>query len=144
MAQSFGSNEDDEISGINVTPLVDVVLVLLIIFMITAPVIYQSAIKVQLPRAMSGERTNRTPLTFTLSKEGSLSWGKETITWETLKTRLDKLEDAAKAETVVISADQGTPHGTVIRLMDSLQQAGLNRFALNVDPAGQGSNAKVR
>jgi biopolymer transport protein ExbD len=54
MAGGFQA-DDDVISGINITPLVDVVLVLLIIFMITAPVIYQSAIKVKLPQAKSGE-----------------------------------------------------------------------------------------
>lgn len=141
MAQSFGSGgDDDEISGINVTPLVDVILVLLIIFMITAPVIYQSAIRVQLPSAASGEKTNRGALSFTLSKEGTLSWDKETISWETLKTRLDKLSEQGKADTATISADQATPHGTVVRLMDTLQQAGLSRFALNVDAVAKKSD----
>jgi biopolymer transport protein ExbD len=57
MAGAFDSGDDELIAGINVTPLVDVVLVLLVIFLITAPVIYQSAIKVQLPKASSGEHS---------------------------------------------------------------------------------------
>ena len=131
-----GFQSDDEVfSGINVTPLVDVVLVLLIIFMITAPVLYQSAIKVQLPKASSGE-SSQSPkaLRFTLTREGALAWDDKPIQIDELKARLAK--EAAGRDTtqpVLISADQGTAHGKVIELMDVLRQAGLTRFALNVD-----------
>jgi biopolymer transport protein ExbD len=121
------------ISGINVTPLVDVVLVLLIIFMITAPILYQSAIKVQLPRAKSGEDIKRSPLNFTMAKDGRLSMDKEVISWEELGKKLAALGAQASEETAIISADESTPHGQVIRLMDTLRQAGLTRFALNVE-----------
>src|SRR6185295_15392543 len=130
---SFESSDDDLIAGINVTPLVDVVLVLLIIFMITAPVLYQSAIKVQLPKARTGEETQKSPLSFTVTKTGSVAWGKETLDWKTLNERLTALGDRAAQETAIISADEATPHGAVIKLMDSLRQAGLTRFALNVE-----------
>ena len=132
MAGSFGSDED-LISGINVTPLVDVVLVLLIIFLITAPVIYQSAIKVQLPKAKTGEETKKSPLDFTVTKEGELLFGKEKIDWASLGAKLASLGPNLSQETAIISADQATPHGTVIRLMDVLRQSGLTRFALNVE-----------
>jgi biopolymer transport protein ExbD len=133
MAGSFGSTDDDFISGINVTPLVDVVLVLLIIFMITAPVIYQSAIKVQLPKAKSGEQAQKSPMSFTLTKDGALAWDKEVMDWQTLQQRLTTLGNRAADETAIISADTATPHGVVIRLMDALRQAGLTHFALNVE-----------
>lgn len=133
MAGSFDSDNDDLISGINVTPLVDVVLVLLIVFMITAPVIYQSAIKVQLPKATTGEQTARSPLDFTLTKEGNVIWGKEALDWPTLQRKLASLGPQAAEQTAMISADEVTPHGSVIRLMDSLRQVGLTRFALNVE-----------
>ena len=133
MAGSFGSSDDDLISGINITPLVDVVLVLLIMFMITAPAIYQSAIKVQLPQARTGEEAPKGPLNFSISKEGELAWDKDKITWEALGTRLSAMGAKAAQETAVISADQATPHGTVIKLMDTLRQAGLTHFALNVE-----------
>jgi len=134
MAGSFGSPSDDEIiSGINITPLVDVVLVLLIIFLITAPVLYQSSIQVQLPKAKSGDKSQKSPLNFTLSKEGTLHWDSQVIDWDTLTQRLKTHEGHLSEETAMISADQATPHGTVIRLMDVLRQAGLTRFALNVD-----------
>ncbi|MBC7690561.1 MAG: biopolymer transporter ExbD [Methylotenera sp.] len=133
MAGTFGGGDDEVISGINVTPLVDVVLVLLVIFLMTAPVIYQSAIKVQLPKAKSGEQAEKSPLNFTLTKEGDLMWDKEKISWETLAQRLKAMGTQTPEQTAVISADQTTQHGTVIRLMDALRQAGLTRFALNVE-----------
>ncbi|MCM2276694.1 MAG: biopolymer transporter ExbD [Oligoflexia bacterium] len=136
MAGSTSLDDDEVISGINVTPLVDIVLVLLIIFMITAPAIYQSAIKVQLPKARTGEEAKTTPLTFTINKEGELLWGKDRLDWQALPARLAALGPAASEQTAIISADQATSHGTVIRLMDSLRQAGLNRFALNVEAPG--------
>jgi biopolymer transport protein ExbD len=133
MAGGFSTSDDDLISGINVTPLVDVVLVLLIIFMITAPAIYQSAIKVQLPTAKSGEESKKSPLSFSISKEGDLAWDKDKITWDELPKRLAALGPKLAEETAIISADTATSHGTVIRLMDALRQVGLTRFALNVE-----------
>lgn len=130
---AFGSSDDELISGINVTPLVDVVLVLLVMFLITAPVLYQSAIKVQLPKAKSGEQAEKSPINFTVSKDGELSWDQQKLTWEDFTKRLAQLGPQAAEQTALISADQATPHGTVIKLMDALRQAGLSRFALNVE-----------
>lgn len=132
MAGGFQS-DDDVISAINVTPLVDVVLVLLIIFLITAPVLYQSAIKVKLPSAKTGEQAEKSPLEFTISKEGELSIGKDKLDWSQLGAKLQSMGASAADQTAIISADEATPHGIVIRLMDGLRQAGITRFALNVE-----------
>jgi biopolymer transport protein TolR len=132
------SSEEETISGINVTPLVDVVLVLLIIFLVTAPVIYQSAIKVELPKAMTGEVSQKNvPLNFTISKDGTLHWGKDQLTWEELGRRLAALGSGVAMQTAVISADEAVPHGVVIRLMDVLRQAGLVHFAMAVETPPQ-------
>jgi len=134
MAASVNSNDDDEpISAINVTPLVDVVLVLLIIFLITAPVIYQSAIKVQLPKATTGEQAEKSALQFTVTREGEVLWDKEKLDWAALSTKLSALGKVPEDQTAVINADSATSHGNVIRLMDLLRQAGINRFAMNVE-----------
>jgi biopolymer transport protein ExbD len=132
MAGFAGGDDDELVSGINVTPLVDVVLVLLVIFMMTAPVIYQSTIKVQLPKAKSGEQAEKSPLQFQLTREGDLLWDKDKITWEALDQKLATLGQLTE-QTALISADENTSHGIVIRLMDSLRKAGLTKFALNVD-----------
>jgi len=127
------SSDDDLISQINVTPLVDVVLVLLIVFMITAPVIYQSAIKVNLPSASTGQQgKSQSPLTFTLSETGELFWGKEQLDWSGLDRKLASLKDLDKEESAVINADEKTGHGMVIRLLDTLRKHGLTRIALTV------------
>lgn len=134
MAGTFGGSDEDSISGINVTPLVDVVLVLLVIFLMTAPVLYQSAIKVQLPKARTGEdAATKSPLNFTVNAEGKVFWNAEELSWDKLNERLAAMGAKTADETAIISADQATPHGIVIKLMDALRSAGLVRFALNVE-----------
>jgi biopolymer transport protein ExbD len=132
MAGPFTSSDDEVISGINVTPLVDVVLVLLVIFMVTAPVIYQSTIQVQLPKAQTGEPTESEPIHFTLTKDGTLHWDRQVIQWSELEQRLKALGPGASRQSAVITADEETHHGTVIRLMDSLRQAGISRLGVSV------------
>lgn len=143
MASSFGSQDDELVSQINITPLVDVVLVLLVIFLMTAPALYQSAIKVQLPKAQSGDSAGATdnPYRFTLGKDGKLLWGKRELTLADLKVSLTKTAPEVLAQaTALISADQATPHGIVIGLMDTLRNAGLTRFGMSVE-SGTASNA---
>jgi len=135
MAGKSSLNDDDYISDINVTPLVDVVLVLLVIFLITAPTIYQSAIKVKLPKASTAEGMDqKNRLRFTLSASGEIRWNEDRLDWVGLEARL-KDNDATidKNQNVVINADQDTPHGTVIKLMDILRNYGLTHFALSVE-----------
>ena len=134
----MSSDNDDIVSSINITPLVDVVLVLLVIFMVTAPAMYQqhnqSGLKVQIPKAQSGEAMEQpTAINLTLTKEGSLSLDNQTISLEALPQALQKYGDPIIEKTAVISADEQTPHGMVIRLMDTLKQAGLTKFAMTVD-----------
>ncbi len=143
MASSFGSQDEELVSQINVTPLVDVVLVLLVIFLMTAPALYQSAIKIQLPKANSGDATGgqENPYQFTLSKEGTLHWGKKETTLSELKKSLSQKPPEQLAEaTALINADQATPHGIVIGLMDTLRSAGLSRFGMSVE----GGASKIR
>ncbi len=134
MATNLGSSDDNSmISGINVTPMVDIVLVLLVIFMITAPVIYQSAIKVQLPKAASGGNSKKSSFQFTITKSGEIFWNGKMKNWAQLESELTNIPDSQKLESVSISADEKSYHGQVIHLMDVLQKAGLKRFALNVE-----------
>lgn len=134
MAGQANASDDEAISAINVTPLVDVVLVLLIIFLVTAPVIYQSAIKVQLPKAQTGETAQKNPpLNFTISKDGVVYWDKDTVSWEEIGRRLAAMGSQTATQTAIITADEAVRHGTVIRLMDLLRQSGLDHFALSVE-----------
>lgn len=129
-----GSNDsDDLVAEINVTPLVDVILVLLIIFMITAPIIYQSAIKVQLPKAQTGEAIENTVLRFTIQKDGTLLLDEKAVTLNDVAQKIKSLGDRISDQQASVSADRDTSHGKVIELMDVLRQNGLTRFSLTVE-----------
>ena len=128
------------IAEINVTPLVDVVLVLLVIFMLAAPVLFRNSIKVKLPDAAHGEKGQESPLTFSIDREGTLFFDQRVVAWDKIAEAVGKhASDPAvrNEQMVVISADQDSKHGSVIRLMDTLKGLGLSRFSLNVNKKGQ-------
>lgn len=136
MGESSGGN-DDEITDINVTPLVDVMLVLLIIFMVTASYIVNQGIDVNLPKAETADDTRSTNLSFVLDQESNLFLDGEAVTFEGLSEQIKK----AKAESdqgslqALISADKATPHGSVVRLIDAIRKNGITDFAINVEAA---------
>lgn len=137
---SSGTGGDDNpIADINITPLVDIVLVLLIIFMITAPMLYQSSIDVNLPKADSGQQSEKTTLTFIIKKDGEVSWDKEKVKWEDIPGKLKALGPGIKQRTAVITADSAVTHGTVIKLMDMLRTSGLTKVGITVEGSGHGT-----
>ena len=128
-----GDDDDDLISGINVTPLVDVVLVLLIIFMVTATYIVRASIEVELPRAAQGGEVVGTVLSVIVTKENELYLDGVRLPEDAL-VRRTKEAVARDAETrVVISADKGALHGSVVRVIDLVKGAGAKRFAIHVE-----------
>jgi len=140
---SNGFNGDDDggaamIVGINVTPLVDITLVLLIIFMVTASYIVSPAIKVDLPKAASGSEQAKTTLALTLSKDGALYLNGErsndAVVIQYIKGELPKNPDLQ----AIIAADGGVAHRDVIHVIDLVKRTGVHRFALNVDPNAPG------
>ena len=129
------SFDDDEIiSEINVTPLVDIMLVLLIIFMLTANIINSQAIKVDLPKAATGESSEPTTIALTLKLDGTLFINGEAILFENLSTIIAPLLKKDPKTQAIIAADKKVSHGQVIKLIDSIRILGLYRFALNIDP----------
>jgi biopolymer transport protein ExbD len=134
---SFGSGGDDDnqmIVGINVTPLVDITLVLLIIFMVTASYIVSPAIKVDLPKAASGTDQTKTTLAVTISKDGAVYLNGERSSdariVDYIHGELPKNPDLQ----AIIAADKVVSHGDVIHVIDLVKRSGVHRFALNVDP----------
>ena len=136
MAGGASSGADDEvITDINVTPLVDIMLVLLIIFMLTANLIDNPSIEVDLPQASTGEATEPTTLGLVLNTAGEIYLNGELTTEEALKTYLaDTAKRDPKAQ-AIIAADKDVSHGQVIHLIDVVRQMGVFRFALNIDPS---------
>ncbi len=135
MAGTGGSGDDDDlISEINVTPLVDVILVLLIIFMVTATYIVRASIEVDLPRAAHGGEATGTILSVIVTKDGDLYLDGVKRSEEELvaKTREAVARDGEAAR-AIISADRSALHGSVVRAIDLVRGAGVTKFAIHVE-----------
>lgn len=120
------------VSGINVTPLVDVCLVLLIILMVSSTYIVAQSLKIQLPKSHSSDGQAEKPSTVTLLKSGGMRWNDKDAT----EAEVEKgLKDAAAADpdtNLVVSADREVQHGRVVHLLDIAKIAGITKFAINV------------
>jgi len=130
----LGTEEEDIISDINVTPLVDVTLVLLIIFMVTATYIVTPSIPVELPKAASGEEGPTSTLAIVLTRDNQLFLNGETITEAGLVNAIVREREANPEVQAIISADKDVSHGHVVRLIDLIKVNGVTRFAINIDP----------
>jgi biopolymer transport protein ExbD len=119
------------IVGINVTPFVDIALVLLIIMMVSSTYIVSQALKVELPKtATSDEKVTRTYV-VTIAKDGGLLYNDSPTDVKDLESRL-KAARASEEVNLVISADQGALHGRVVEIIDTAKLAGVTKFAINV------------
>jgi len=123
---------DGAITGINVTPLVDVTLVILIIMMATAPMIARRALKLELPKAAQHEKvaTDAMPISFDAARNLTLS-GKP-VTAEQLARILAAAASANPAQPVTVAADRSLPYGAVAELLDSIRAAGIHKVGLEV------------
>ncbi len=130
-----GSSEGDEdmISGINVTPLVDITLVLLIIFMVTATYIVKEAIEVQLPRAAHAGEATGTTLALVLTKEGDLYLDGVKVGEDALRARIREAVAKDRDARALISADKAALHGAVVHLIDIVKGDGITKFAINIE-----------
>ena len=126
--RSTGAGGQRPLSDINVTPLVDVMLVLLVIFIITAPLM-ASSIRLDLPRTDAGQPTD-TPKFVSLSVDaaGRLFLNDQPVTAEELAARLQKAAADSRDTEVQLRADQTVPYGKVVELMGIANKAGLRRI----------------
>lgn len=138
MASSTSRDEAAVFADINVTPLVDVTLVLLIIFMVAAPLIAATpSIKVALPKAATAEATPPSPLALTLQREaggtGLYADGQRTSE-AALRRRIPELLREKPELQAVIAADEGIAYGAVMHLVDLVKGLGVTKFAMSTDP----------
>ncbi|MCP3136007.1 ExbD/TolR family protein [Pyxidicoccus xibeiensis] len=132
MAGSAQDNEE-EITGINVTPLVDIVLVLLIIFMVTANFIVRETVEVDLPRAANGGETVQGLVNVVLDKDGKLFFDGTELSEAELSAKVAEQVAKDKDTRAIISADQSIPYGRVMKLIDVVKGQGIAKFALNIE-----------
>jgi biopolymer transport protein TolR len=133
MAASTEQHGDETISAINVTPLVDITLVLLIIFMVTATYVVKDAIAVDLPRAATGGETVGPTLAFALDREGKLFVDGAPATPQSARDAVRAALARSAEARAVISADRAVSHGRVVEVIDLVKREGLTRFALDVE-----------
>ena len=129
-----GSGRRAPMAEINVTPLVDVMLVLLVIFMITAPLL-ATGVPVDLPdsRAKPLDQPEKAPVQISLAADGDVYVDDERISMAALPDRLDQIaqqQDAGKPRTIMLRGDRTLDYGRVMRVMGELNRAGLNRVSL--------------
>jgi len=126
------SSSDESITGINVTPLVDITLVLLIIFMVTASYIVKESIEVDLPRAAAGGETVGETLTFAVDKDGVLYLDGQPVAREAARVAVRAAVGRSPEARALIGADRAVPHGEVVALIDLLKSQGLAKFAIQI------------
>ena len=132
MGASF--NKDDEaIADINITPFVDIILVVLIIFMVTTPIIMNPGIKIQLPKAASGGGTKQTKLNVSIAKDGKILLNGAVENDNSLAQKVKDLVAKNKEIQAIIAADKDVAHGTVIRVIDIVKSNGVSKFAISTE-----------
>lgn len=117
---------------INITPLTDVVLVLLIVFMIATPFIYQSSMTVQLPQASASEETSRDVI-ITINAQGEVFLDDARIDLDTLKYRLRAMMRSKPNTSVILNGDKNVRYDSVIQVMDVLTKAGVKNPGLGIE-----------
>ncbi len=125
-------NDDGEITGINVTPLVDVMLVLLIIFMVTATYIVKQAILVQLPKAASAGQTTAKTLAIVIKKDGQTYLNGVAVDDAGLVRQVQAMPQKKADLQALISADKRALHGMVVHVLDLLKEQGISKFAIEI------------
>jgi biopolymer transport protein ExbD len=133
MAMKYGSHDDDVIADINVVPLVDIILVVLIIFMVTAPLFIRPTINVNLPKAASGDQTTPSKLNIALTADGQINLNGSFVDEKAVQAKA--AEELAKNPDVqaIISADKDTPHGKVVGILDAVKSVGVKKFAISIE-----------
>jgi biopolymer transport protein ExbD len=122
------------ITDINVTPLVDIMLVLLIIFMLTANLIAKQAIEVELPRASQSTTLNPTTLAITLTRDGALYLDGHPTTAPELRAAVQSAVAKDPKTQAIIAGDKSVSHGRVVWVLDVVKSLGVASFAIQIDP----------
>jgi biopolymer transport protein TolR len=134
----MGGNGDDlvPLSEINITPFVDVMLVLLIVFMVTAPLL-TSAVTVNLPAAATQAPQPQDPLVITIDGGGEVWLKDEKVAADALAARLNALHGQSPDQAIYLRGDRGIAYGRLMDVMDTLQTAGFAKVSLATGPKGE-------
>jgi biopolymer transport protein ExbD len=123
------------IAEINVTPLVDIMLVLLIIFMLTAHLIARQAIAIELPHASQSTAAPPTTLVITLKADGALFLNDQPTTPDALRTAIAAAVARDPKTQAIVAGDKRVSHGRVVWVLDTVKSLGITQFAIQIDPS---------
>jgi biopolymer transport protein ExbD len=121
------------IVGINVTPMVDIVLVLLVIMMVSATYIVSQSMQVDLPKTASSDDSVASLAAVTLTKKREIFWNGAAVNEPQLKQKLQAAYASNHDLNLIVSADQDASHGSVVHVMDIAKGIGITKFAINVE-----------
>ena len=119
---------------INVTPLVDIMLVLLIIFMLTAHLIARQAIEIELPRASQSTQLPPTTLAIALKADGAIFLNDHPVTPEALRQAIRDAVAKDPHTQAIVAGDKRVSHGRVVWVLDTVKSLGITQFAIQIDP----------
>ena len=133
MAGGASDQEDESITGINVTPLVDITLVLLIIFMVTASYIVKETIEIELPRAAHGGETVQKTFAVLVTKDGRTFLNGVEMDDAGIQSAVREAKAKGEDVQAIVGADKNATHGSVTHLLDVLKGAGVVKFAIQIE-----------
>lgn len=132
MAMAAGSNDDEVIDGINITPMVDVILVLLVIFMVTANFLKKESININLPKVQAADPNVSETKQVALTRDGKILLEGQSVNEEKLVSELQRELKFRPNMRLTLSADEKLSYGTIMQLMGVIRKAGVTRVALSV------------
>jgi biopolymer transport protein ExbD len=133
MAGTLKSGKKGMITEINVTPMVDVVLVLLVIMMVSATYIVSQSLKVELPKTANGADSVQSLAAVTIAKGGSVYYNQKPIAESELASKLHEAHANNPDVNLIVTADKEVPHGKVVHVIDVARGEGIFKFAINVE-----------
>jgi biopolymer transport protein ExbD len=132
-----GRGRGGMIVGINVTPMVDVVLVLLVILMVSATWIVSQSMKVDLPNTANSDGSAASLAAVTIGPKGDLLFNEQPVTEAELKQKLAEAGTKGQDVTLIVSADKVAQHGVVVHVLDLARSNNITKFAVQVEREGQ-------
>lgn len=133
MASKIGGDNDEPIAEINIVPFVDIILVVLIIFMVTTPLIMKPSININLPKAGTGDETAPSELSVSIMADGTLALNGKPSDEAGINNYAREISEKRPDVQAIINADKNVPHGRVVGIIDAIKSGGVKKFAITID-----------
>jgi len=131
---TIANSRNKIISEINITPLTDVMLVLLVIFMVTTPLLVMQSFKIKLPKAVTAEAEPGRGITISIAAGGIIYLNNKAVKMEGLFDSIKSELKTASDRTIIIKADKDIPHGVVVKVLDTAKRAGAEKLSIATEP----------